>query len=234
LGLLWSFGNPLLLLVVYTFVFGSVLRVSWTSKSSDIADLALFLYAGLVLHQFLSEVLNSAPSLIVNNPNYVKKVVFPLEVLSCSSILAALFHLLAGLSILLIFFGVLRGIPPSTVLIIPLVILPFAMLALAVSWAVSAVAVYVRDVAQATGMLSTLLLFLSPVFYPAEAIPMPARALLAINPLTFPVEAIRGALLRATLPDPLALVAFASFSLLCAALAQKLFHKLRGGFADVL
>lgn len=234
LGLAWSFFHPLLLLLVYTFVFSVIFKARWAENGNSNAEYALILFVGLIAHGFFSEVANRAPALILGNANYVKKVVFPLEVLSLISLLAALFHVVINTLVLLVALAVVNGGVNWTVIFFPLVFAPLAVLALGVSWALASFGVFVRDVGQAVGIITMLMMFLAPVVYPVSAVPPQFRDYLLANPLTFIIEQSREVLVWGRAPDLAGLAIFMAVSLSVAWLGFFWFQKTRKGFADVL
>lgn len=233
LGLAWSLFNPLVMLAIYTFVFTQVFSARWTEGETT-SEFALALFVGMIMHGFLAECLGRAPSLVLANPSYVTKIVFPLEILPYTLIFASLFHSFASLVVLLLAKLVLTGSVPWTAVLFPLVLLPLAVQAVAYSWILSSLAVYVRDVAQMVGILITALLFLSPVFYPMSTLPANLHGIARLNPLTIPIEEARNVLLWGRIPDWQALMLYSLASLLLAVAAFAMFQKARRGFADVL
>jgi len=234
-GLLWSLLNPLLLLAVYTFVFSTVFRSRWSPGGDESRlDFALILFVGMIVHALFAECVNRAPRLILENVNFVKRVVFPLEVLPWVAMGATLFHALVSLIVWSAAFLLIRGYLPWTVVWLPLVLLPLVVLTVGVAWFLAATGVYLRDVAHTTSILTAVLLFVSPVFFPVTAIPEEWRPLVAASPLTFPIEQARAVLVWGKLPDfaGLAFYALAAFAVAFAGLAW--FQKTRRGFADVL
>ena len=235
MGLLWSFLNPLLMLVVYTFVFSVVFKAKWSTGGDESkADFALILFVGMIVHQVFSECVNRAPRLILDNSNYVKKVVFPLEILPWVAMGATLFHALVSTAVWAVFFVVIRGYLPWTVVLLPLIAVPLVLVTMGFGWFLAATGVYLRDVAQTTGIFTATLMFLSPIFYPASALPEDYRVLLHLNPLTFLIEQARAVLVWGQLPNfaGLALYTLAAFAFALLGLAW--FQKTRRGFADVL
>lgn len=238
MGVAWSFINPLFLLTVYTFVFSTVFKARWGSSASlageSKVEFALILFGGLIIHAFCAECINAAPKLILSNVNYVKKVVFPIEVLTLTSVLNGLFHLSVSLLVLLatkFFFD--RSIP-LTALYFPIVVIPLVFLMTGVSWFLAALGTYIRDIGQVTGMAATALLFLSPVFYPISALPEQYQAWLYVNPLTAIIENARAVLLFGHSPDWSSLAISLLVGLVSCALGYAFFQKTRAGFADVL
>nr|WP_321576219.1 ABC transporter permease [Ramlibacter aquaticus] len=235
LGLLWSLFNPIFMLGVYTFVFGVVFKARWGSDSSGSpSEYALTLFVGLIAFNLFAECVNRAPGLILANANYVKKVVFPLEVLPIVNLGAALFHALVSLAVWLIFFLLLSGIPPWTALWVPATLVPLALWVLGVSWALASLGVYLRDVGQVVGLAMTSLMFLSPVFYPASALPERLRPIFELNPLTSIIEMMRQVLMAGQRPSLTQLGVQCVVAFLAASLGFAWFQKTRRGFADVL
>lgn len=234
LGLLWSFVTPLLLLAVYTFVFSEVFQARWGGEQESKMDFALLLFAGLMVFQFFSEVIQRAPNLIISQPNYVKKVIFPLEILPIVVLISALYHWVMSLVIWLAAYAVFFGWPSWTSLLLPLVWLPFMLLLLGLSWFLAALGVYVRDVGQLIGVLITLLLFLSPIFYPVSALPEMLQPWMHWNPLTLMIEQTRQLLFYGALPDLSALLRYSLVATGVAWLGWGFFQATRRGFADVL
>ena len=130
LGLLWSFFNPILMLTIYTFVFSVVFKARWGSGGESRFEFALILFAGLIVFNLFAECVNRAPSLIVGNVNYVKKVVFPLEILPLVTMGAALFHCAISLGVLIVFYGLLSGSLPWTIVFAPVVVTPLLLVTL--------------------------------------------------------------------------------------------------------
>lgn len=235
LGLLWSFFTPVLMLVVYTFVFSVVFKARWgTGEEESRSTFAVVLFAGLIVHGLFAEVLNRAPGLILGNVNYVKKVVFPLEILPVISMGAALFHTLVSLLVLLAAFVFLNGHVQWTVVFLPLVFLPLIVFALGVAWFLASLGVYLRDVGQVIGLLTTILMFLSPIFYPVTALPERFQSWILANPLTFIIEQARAVLVWGKMPAFGGLGLYAAIASVVAWAGFAWFQKTRKGFADVL
>lgn len=235
LGLAWSFFNPLLMLAVYTFVFSVVFKARWgVGGEESKTQFALVLFAGMIVHGLLAEVLNRAPNLILANVNYVKKVVFPLEILPVVSMGAALFHTLVSLVVLLAAFAIFNGYLHWTAILVPLVLLPLVILTLGIAWLLASLGVYLRDVGQTMGFVTTVLLFLAPVFYPVTALPEEFRPVILANPLTFIIEQAREVLIWGRPPDWAGLGVYALVATVVAWAGYAWFQKTRKGFADVL
>lgn len=236
LGFAWSMLNPLILLGVYTFVFGYVFRARWGAGEDAYSSgqYAVVLYSGLILHGFLGECLNRAPACVLGNPNFVKKIVFPLDILAWVHHGAAWFHFGMSVIILAMFQLVFFGRVPYTYCLLPLVLIPIAFYAQGLLWLISAVTVYFRDLAQLTGLLVTCLLFASPVLYPLESVPEKFRSFLYLNPLTSSLEMFRSVVLWGRWPDPAewGLQCLIGFAVLW--LGYFVFQRSRNGFSDVL
>ena len=235
MGLGWSFFNPILMLTVYTFVFSVVFKARWgLDPNESKTQFAVVLFVGMIVHGLFAEVLNRAPSLILSNVNYVKRVVFPLEILPVITMGAALFHTLISLLVLLSAFVIFNGYLHWTVIFIPLVLLPFVILTLGIAWMLASLGVFVRDIGQTIGIVVTVMMFLSPVFYPVTALPEEFRPLLMANPLTFIIEQSREVMIWGHLPDFIGLAFYTLESCVVAWLGFVWFQKTRKGFADVL
>ena len=170
LGLLWSLVTPLLLLAVYTFVFGTILQVRWVSQSGGNAEFAAILFSGMLVHGILAECLTQASTLIVANPQYVKKVVFPLEALPWVTVISAFFQGVISTGILLAYLFFVQGGIPWTAVLFPIPLFVLAFVCIAAGWLISATAVYLKDIAQMMGLLSTVLFFMAPILYPKTAV----------------------------------------------------------------
>lgn len=235
MGMAWSFFNPVFMLAVYTFVFSEIFKMRWgVSGDESKAQFAVVLFVGMIVLGLFAEVLNRAPGVILSNVNYVKKVVFPIEILPVIALGAALFHSVVSLTVLLIAFLLFNGYLHWTVLFAPLVLLPLVILTLGFAWMLAALGVFLRDVGQTVGIITTVLMFLSPVFYPITAVPERFRPWLMANPLTFIIEQARDVLIWGHVPDwsKLAVYTLAAIALAWAGYAW--FQKTRKGFADVL
>jgi lipopolysaccharide transport system permease protein len=233
MGLAWSFFNPVFMLVVYTFVFSVIFKSRWGGDESRTL-FAVVLFVGMIVLSLFSEVLNRAPSLILSNVNYVKKVVFPLEILPVIAMGAALFHSLISLSVLLAAFVFFNGYLHWTVIFAPLIFLPLVIVTLGLAWALAALGVFLRDVGQTIGIITTVLMFLSPIFYPVTAVPEKFRPFIMANPLTFIIEQAREVLIWGHTPDWIGLGIYTAAAIVVAWAGYAFFQKTRKGFADVL
>jgi lipopolysaccharide transport system permease protein len=235
LGLLWSFITPLVMLLIYTFVFGVIFQSRWPqARTGSLNEFAVILFAGLLTFNIFSECVTRAPTLIVGVPNYVKKVVFPLEILPVSTLGAALFH--AGISLLIMLGAhlLLGGVLSWTILLLPVVLAPLLLLVLGLGWFLASLGVFVRDLGNAIGLLVQVLFFLTPIFYTAESVPEPFRSVLQLNPLTSVVENVRRVALWGEQPAWGALGVGLLLSGLALVLGYAWFMQTRKAFADVL
>ena len=234
MGLLWSFFNPVLMLAVYTFVFSMIFKARWTGGSDSKAEFALVLFSGLMIFTLFSECINRAPSLVLGNVNYVKKVVFPLEILPIVTFGSAAFHFAASLLVWLIFYSTLFGIPHPSILLLPVMLLPLALMTLGFSWFLASLGVYLRDVTQIIGVATTVLMFLSPIFYPVDALPAQYRPFMQVNVLTYMIEQTRDLMIWGRGLHWATWVAYTLLSAIIAWLGFAWFQKTRNGFADVV
>ena len=234
LGKGWTALVPLLRLAVYTTVLGFILRVKWPGQHNTPLETALLYFVGLTLYDFFMESISTAPGLMLDNVNFVKKVVFPLEILPVAALGASLVRLCVTGTILLIFFLFIRGVPPLATVAIPLVIAPYALIVLGVVWFLSALGAYVRDLRQLMGVLALVMMYLSPIFFPLTMVPARVRPIFYANPLAFPIESTRAALFYGQWPDWVALLAYAAIAWIFAAAGYRWFLRVKPGFADVV
>ncbi|MBM3843613.1 MAG: ABC transporter permease [Verrucomicrobia bacterium] len=234
LGPIWALLTPLSMLVLYFIVFGVIYGQRFGVLPDETRlDFSLALFLGLTLFHAFSETLSASPGLIVANPNFVKKVAFPLEALPLAQLGATLFHLLVGLGLVLL--GGLFSSAGLTlaVLWLPVLVLPLLLIALGVAWAAAAIGVFVRDLGQTTSFISTALLFASAVMYPPSKIP-PELGLLHWNPLLRLIDLSRRVVLwHEPLPWVPVLQLYA-VGLAACVLGAVLFSLLRRSFAEVL
>ena len=234
-GLAWSFFNPLLMLAIYTLVFSVVFKARWGIETGESrADFALILFVGLIFHAQFAEVLNRAPTLILTNTNFVKKVVFPIEILIVVCLGSAVFHAALSFLVLLAAFFLLKETLYWTIIFAPLTFLPLIPLTLGLGWLLASLGVYLRDIGQIIGALTMMLLFLAPVFYPITALPEAYQSILYLNPLTYPIQATRSVIIFGEMPNWLGLGAYTTISVLICYLGFWWFQKTRKGFADVV
>ncbi|WP_194711690.1 ABC transporter permease [Noviherbaspirillum soli] len=235
MGMAWSFFNPLFMLFIYTFVFSVVFKSRWGGTVEETkGNFTVILFAGLFVHGLFAECVNRAPSLILSNVNYVKKVVFPLEILPIVAFGSALFHSLISLFVLLAAQLLIMKSIPWTAIFFPLVMLPLVFATLGIAWFLAALGVYLRDVGQVTGIFTTALLFLSPVFYPISALPPQYQTWLKINPLTIIIEEGRNTLIFGKVVNFDHLGVLLAASVVLAYLGYAWFQKTRKGFSDVI
>lgn len=238
LGIFWSLLNPLLMLAVYTFVFGVIFGARWggalTHGGGGTGGFALNLFAGLIVHGLFAETATKAPHLVAGNVQYVKKVIFPLEILPWVTIGAALVHWLIGFFVLLGFALLVQGQIAATVLLAPLVMAPFVLLLAGMAWILAVIGVYFRDINQVIGVAVTVMLFLAPVFYPLSAIPEGMAPWVYLNPLTVIIEELRRVALAGLAPRWNVLAVYALVSLAVAWGGFAFFQKARRSFPDVL
>lgn len=235
LGLLWPLLQPVLQITVFTLIFYKFMNMRWpvVSGESTALDYSLNVFAGLAVFNFFSEVLGRAPIAILSQPNLVTKVRFPLFILPAVTVGGALIHIAVG-SLVLIVMSALNSHLTWAALWLPVLLVPLITYALALALLLASLGVYLRDIAQVMPSVTSVLMFLTPIFYPASAIPPALRPLFEINPIAWGAQALRNILLT---PAPLDLLALgghtlAAFSLLGVAVLT--FKTLEKGFSDVL
>lgn len=233
-GAAWSLLNPLFLLAIYTFVFSVAFPARWVGESGARVPFAVILFAGMIVYNLFADCLLRSATLVTSVPNYVKKVVFPLDLLPWVALFTALLHFLVGFAILVAIAAIAGEGVAITSLWVPVVLLPLMLFTIGLTWAFASLGVYLRDLPQAIGVLVTVLMFLSPLFFPIEVVPAPYRVFIHLSPLTLPIEQLRGAVLWGRMPD------WGSWSLSLAVGAFMFvagywwFQRTRRGFSDVL
>lgn len=234
LGLIWTLLGPLMMVVVYSVAFGEILRAKWPAIGGGTSNFALILFVGLIVHGLFAECLTRSPMLVVSNPNYVKRIIFPLEILPLPMLLSALFHFAMNLVVFTVVHFIFEGPVPITILLVPLVVMPMIVLLVGLAWFLAALGVYFRDINQVTGPIATAMLFLSSAIIPVDTLPENYQRIFYLNPLTFIIDEVRSVALWGILPDWPGLAWYLFFSLAFAYLGSLWFQSTRRGFADVL
>jgi lipopolysaccharide transport system permease protein len=234
LGVAWSVLTPLALLSVYTYVFSVIFQARWETPTNGRGQFAVLLFSGLVIFSIFSECVNRAPGLMLENVSYIKKVVFPLETMAWVALLGSLFNAGVSFLVLMVFYLFSFGVPPVTALLLPIVLAPLVLVVLGITWFLASLGVFLRDVRQLVGIVTTVMLFGSPILYPVSAIPESMRAYVYANPLTLVLENSKQVLFWGTIPDVghLALSTVVAWGV--AWLGYAWFMKTRKGFADVV
>ncbi len=235
-GLVWAVITPLLMLMIFTFVFGVVFKGRWASASPDAPtqEFALIIFFGLTIYNFVAEVVSRAPTAITSNNTYVKKVVFPLEILTVVIMASALTQFAISFSLFMVFYGFVFGIPPLEILLFPIIIAPLIIAVAGVSWLLASLGVFVRDLSQFVPLALTALLFLSPIFYPVANLPEATQSWLSVGPLAPILESARAVVVFGEQPDWPALGVYAIVALVVGTFGYWWFYRTQKGFADVL
>lgn len=235
LGFAWSAINPLIMLLIYSFIFIAVFKLKWGVETEDNKLLyTLMIFSGLVPFNIFSESVNRSLGLISSNPNYVKKVVFPIEILPISLVFSTIIN--GGFSLVLLVLGkiVFMSTPNWTLLYLPLLILPLLLFSLGLSLALSALGTYIRDLTHTIALIINVMFYMSPIFYQVSAVPQPFQKIIFINPLTYIIEEWRNVILLGNPINFGNLAIMCLFSFLVFIFGYWIFHYLRKGFADVI
>jgi lipopolysaccharide transport system permease protein len=233
LGMFWSLATPLLTFAVYSFAFGAVFRAHWSGDLAGV-NYSLILFAGIMTFSIFSETVNRAPSLVLENVAYVKRVIFPLEILPIVALFVSIVNASFGFVILFVAEIIIQGSIPWTAVLVPIILLPYCLITLGLSWLLASLGVFVRDVRNLVAVLTSLLMFLTPVFYPVTNVPEQIRWLIADNPLSPTLNQMRDALFGHGFIDPVSYAISWALGLLFASFGCYWFMKTRKAFADVL
>lgn len=236
LGIAWTIINPLLMLSVYTVVFSQIFKARWGSGADSQSPLtfAINLFAGLIVFNFFAECATRSSTLITANPNYVKKILFPLDALGSMVTGSALVHALTSTGILLAVKLVVDQSIPVTILLLPIVWLPLTLGCLGLSWLLSTIGVFVRDISQLVSAAVSMLMFLSPVFYPTSALPNSLRWLSSLNPLARIMEQTRDVLINGATPEPNIIFWQIVLSLMWCEICMRILKQAQPYFGDTL
>ena len=235
LGVIWSFVTPLMMLAVYAFVFSVVFRAKWTPNSdSSNVDFALILFCGMTVFNIFGETINRAPTLILGYPNYVKKVVFPLEILPVAALVTSVLNAGISLAILIPANLIFNFTVSKTIFLFPLILVPLVAFTLGLAWFLASLGVFIRDIGQPVGVIVTMLFFLCGVFFPLSALPEQYQFLMRFNPLTMVLEESRKTLMWGQFPDWLWLVIASVVSFVIMQMGYAWFMRTKRAFADVI
>lgn len=234
LGLVWLVAGPLFMLTIYTMVFGLILNSRWQAQVDQEFLFPLIYFSGLILFNVFFDCISRAPNLMRDNQAFITKIVFPVEVFVFAQVGSAVIRLGIGLVLLTLFQLVLVGQPPLSAVVYPVLLLGLLFYALGLTLALAGLAVFFRDIQQLMQPMSTVLMFLSPLFYPLSAVPEGLRSFVLLNPLAYPMEVTRNALFFGQWPSMLGVAVYLGIGWLVVVLGHRLFMALRPGFADVV
>ncbi|MCM3493411.1 ABC transporter permease [Paenibacillus lactis] len=234
LGAIWSILTPLFMLAIYTFVFSVIFQAKWNIETENKLDFAFIIFSGIIAFNVFSDVILRSPNLIISNVNFVKKIVFPLEILVVVAIGSSLF--LAGINVLILVLGQLlfNGVIHWTIILLPIVLLPLVLITLGLGWFLASLGTYYRDISHIIGLIVSALMFMSPIFYPVSNIPENLRGIYTLNPITHIVEDMRRVIVFGQMPNWGWILVGSAIGLVVSLLGLKWFNKTRGGFSDVL
>lgn len=236
LGLVWTGLAPLLMLAVYVLVFNTIFKARLNHSAPEgPLDYAVMLYCGLMVFQIFMAPVSRAPKLIVSKMNFVKKMIFPLEILPVSVVLSSLVYSSVGLVLVLVAHFAMGGRLHAAMLLFPVVMAPAILLAVGLGWILSALGVFLRDIDDIVNTVVQRMMFLlTPLFYSIESVPEHLRVLVYLNPLSAVVDGARKTLLMGEQPNWMALGIWTAIALVVCQVGYAMFERLRRGFADVL
>ncbi|WP_436873650.1 ABC transporter permease [Kosakonia sacchari] len=233
-GFFWSIITPLMLLLVYSFVFGTIFKSRWAGMDDSKANFAIVLFIGMLTYNIFSDSISRSPWLISGNANYVKKVIFPITILPIVNVLSAIYNFAMGFIAWLIIVLILGGTLHLTVILLPVAVMPVILMSLGGSWLFSALGVYFKDVGQFISVFVMILMFSCPIFYPITAVPEKYQFIFHLNPIAMTIEMVRDITIFGRIPSISTYANVFITSLLIASVGLLFFKKCRGGFSDVL
>lgn len=233
IGFSWLVIQPLLMLATYTLVFGVIFKSRWNGNGT-ILDYVLTLFAGLTIYVCFSDTINRATTVIRSQPNFIKKVVFPVDILPIVVLGSSLFNVLLNIVLVFVMSILFKFTVPSTFLLFPFVLLPFVLMLSGITWCLAALSVFILDTSQVITFLSSVLLFLSPVFFPIESAPKILQPLLYINPVTIPIQQFRSVVIFGNIPNLLVYIIYFSLSVIMLNFGFWAFSKSKSAFADFI
>lgn len=235
LGMFWSYINTIFMLLIYTYVFSVIFKAKWgASSSGSKVEFALIMFCGMLVFNIFSESVNRAPGLILGNASYVKRVIFPLQILPMTILCSSLVQFLVSLSILAIGISIFMQPLTWTIFFLPLVLVPLCLFSLGLSWFVSSLGVFLRDIGHPIAIITQALFFTTPIFYPIEAVPGQLQMIVRLNPLTVIIENARGVIIWGKSPEWFWLGIITLFSMIIMQLGYVWFEKSKRAFADVV
>jgi lipopolysaccharide transport system permease protein len=234
LGFFWTIINPIFMLLVYTFAFSVVFKSKWGLEQEGHFDFAIILFASLIIFNIFAETIRDSPSIIIINSSYVKKVVFPLEILPIINLCAAMINATISLMIMIVMFLLVRKGISFTILYLPLVLIPLLLITLGFSYILSAIGVFLRDINQIVTHALTVLLFTSPIFFSIDRVPIMFKKFIYLNPIALIIEEARKIIIFGIEPNFIILASTTLVGFLSLCIGFFIFQKLRNGFADVL
>jgi lipopolysaccharide transport system permease protein len=235
LGPLWSVLSPLIMLALFTFVFGGIFHGRFTHNAAETpAQFALAMFIGLSLFNCFSQSVNSAPGLVLANTPYVKTLNFPLQVLSVAAVLQMVINMVIALALCLAIFYSMNGFLYWSALGLLPFCLCVGLFSLGCSWLLSALGVFIRDIPSIVGPITTVLMFLSSVFFSIESVPPRIRWFVELNPLALIIDQSRGCVMYGRWPDLSVLAVILALSLAIAVLGYAGFMRMKSAFSDVV
>ena len=236
LGMGWSLINPLIMLFVYTFVFHTIFKSRWGNMGADSGDdpifFALNLFIGLIIFNIFAETTSKSPWLIIHNPNYVKKVVFPIEALSIATAASAIFQAVTGVIMLVVINWLIRGEISGTLIVLPILWIGFISNVVSLSWVISTIGVFIKDTGQVVTSWITIMMFLTPVFYPTSSLPGKITWLAKINPMGYVIESSRLIIMNNGMPEISVMIMYLVTSLIICEISLRMVQRYRRYFGD--
>ena len=233
LGPIWAILTPAVQIVIFTLIFSGIFQARFGGESGPLG-FAVYLFCGLLPWLAFAEAVQRSTSVVVEHVNLVKRVVFPVEVLTVQLSLAALVQQAIGTAVLLTAALVLEQILSPTLFFLPLLLIPQLLLTIGLGWLVASFGVFLRDTGQLVQLTLMAWMYLTPIFYPESMVPRHYRWLVEANPMAPLIRSYRRILLEGLAPDWTGLGWTSIFAIGCFLLGYWWFIRTRKAFADVL
>ena len=236
-GVLWAVLTPIMMLIIYTIVFSQIFQTRWGGDELEgisKINFALNLFTGLCVYNIFAECAAKGPTLITSNPNYIKKVIFPIEILGATTTISATFNGTVGILIAITGWAIANHEICETIIYLPIILGSYAMLMLGITWMLSIIGVLIKDTSQVIGSIISVMLFMSPVFYPSSAVPEGLRWLVSINPIAYYIEQIRNILIRGVTPNISHLMIISAFLWLFCEVSYKKLKGMQSQMSDLI
>lgn len=233
MGLFWSIINPIIMLLIYLYVFSFIFKVKF-GQSGSLSDFALYLFCGMLPWLAFQETIFRSTNSIVENASLIKKFMFPSKILTVYLSISSLVNELIGMVVLIIAIILITHEISYFILFLPVIIIFQLTFTMGLGWIFACINVFFRDTAHLIGVIMMVWMFLTPIFYPESMIPQKFHLIIKINPMAYLVRAYRDILLNDKFPHISDILIFMAISIIVFFGGYYLFSKTQHQFSDVV